>query len=111
MSQAVIETSTGWMIRCPVCTFHVFPKKGKPGASWTFNGDLHKPTFSPSMNSLVKYSEAQCEEDRRPDRRCHFIINSGMMAFCVDCTHEYAGKVIPMLEWSEAEVAVYRRQR
>lgn len=108
MNQVVIETPSGWMIKCPSCQWHEFPKKGKPGASWTFNGDLFKPTFTPSMNQLMRFSEAVCEEDRRPDRRCHFIITAGRMQFCGDCTHDYKNKIIDMVPWPDVEVRCYQ---
>lgn len=105
--QTVIETSRGWMIRCQNCQWHEFPKVGKPGASWTFNGNLERPTFSPSMNELVKFSEAVCEEDRKPDRRCHFVVSDGQITYCGDCTHQLAGKTMPLEPWPESEVAMY----
>jgi hypothetical protein len=94
----VKETSTGWVIRCRACNWHEFPKSGKPGASWTFNGDFERPTFTPSMNELVNGPGP----DNRPDiptRRCHFIVTDGQIQFCGDCTHELAGQAMPLEHW------------
>jgi hypothetical protein len=55
---------------------------------WTFNGDLEKPTFTPSLLCNASYQES----------RCHSIVTDGMIHFCGDCHHELAGKVIPMEE-------------
>ncbi len=96
----VKETETGWMIRCPACNWHEFPKVGKPGASWTFNGDRERPTFTPSMNELINGPG----EHHRPDvptRRCHFIVTDGQIQFCGDCTHELNGKTMPLEHWNQ----------
>lgn len=105
----VIETKEGWMIRCPVekHTYHVFPKVGRPGASWTFNGDMEKPTFRPSMNELVngpgKHHNESC-----PTWRCHFTVTDGMIEYHGDCTHDLVGKTLPLEHWPPERVEEYR---
>jgi hypothetical protein len=87
------------MIRCPVCGWHEFPKVGRPGASWTFNGNYEKPTFHPSMNEKV---------GPFPDghsTRCHFVLTNGVLKFCDDCTHDMKGKSVPLEPWTPAEAA------
>jgi len=45
------ELTSGYMIWCPGCRcshlFNVDPSKGRP--TWSFDGNLEAPTFSPSM--------------------------------------------------------------
>jgi hypothetical protein len=49
-TQTVIETPTGWMVRCQICGHHEFPKAQRPNATWEFDGNPQSPTFKPSMN-------------------------------------------------------------
>ncbi len=98
----VKETETGWMIRCPACNWHEFPKVGRPGASWTFNGDLERPTFSPSMNELIN-GPGPHHNSEVPTRRCHFIVTYGQIQFCGDCTHELNGKTMPLEHWNHGD--------
>lgn len=100
--QTIIETPTGWMIKCQNCQWHEFPKVGKPGASWQFNGDLALPTFTPSMNELVgPYPDGT-------SRRCHFIVTNGQIKYCGDCSHSLANQIIPLLPWEQAEIDYYK---
>ena len=102
--KTVIETAEGYMIRCPACGWHEFPKQGKPGASWTFNGNFERPTFKPSMNEAVgPFPDGSKWAGQI--RRCHFVLTDGVLHFCGDCTHDLKGKVVPLEPWTEAEAA------
>ena len=59
------------------------------GAKWSFNGDPERPTFSPSVNNMTEY---------QPGKRhvCHYFIREGMIDYCGDCTHDLAGKKVPL---------------
>lgn len=105
--QKVIETNTGWMVKCKACKWHEFPKIGKPGASWTFNGDLGCPTFNPSMNEHLN-DPGPNHNPELPTRICHFIISNGQISYCRDCTHELVGQTLMLEEWSDAEVKFYQ---
>jgi hypothetical protein len=59
-------------------------KKNCRGAVWSFNGDMVSPTFAPSLLLDQSYP------------RCHLFITGGMIQFLGDCTHELAGKTVPM---------------
>ena len=66
---------------CSPCDTHhrvVLPR-------WTWNGDLEKPTISPSV--LVTYGDG---------RRCHLFVREGMVQYLSDCTHEMAGQTVPI---------------
>lgn len=56
------------------------------GHRWTFNGDMERPTFQPSL--LLEGSETRA--------RCHLFVTAGMLEFLGDCGHEFRGKRIPM---------------
>jgi hypothetical protein len=75
---------------------------------WTWNGDMVKPTFSPSI--LVSHHEwtppvtpenleqwkVQPWPQTKVDKRCHTFIKDGMIQFLGDCTHDHAGKTVPL---------------
>lgn len=81
----------GYGVICPACTevddgsMHVFMNKmndGSPG--WSFNGDLEKPTFTPSMLSQSSRT------------RCHSFVTNGRIHYLHDCTHRMAGQTIDL---------------
>jgi len=53
-------------------------------ARWVFNGDLEKPTFTPSVRV------------RWPGGCCHYFITDGQIIYLSDCTHSLAGKTVPL---------------
>lgn len=77
---------------------------------WDFNGDMDKPTFSPSL--LVNFDNwdppvnpenlAQWHENPWQQKRvkhvCHSYVRDGVWQFLDDCTHELAGQNVPMLD-------------
>lgn len=90
------EQVVGYLFDCPGCKCshapYIRPHKAPNGASWTFNDDLDKPTFTPSILSKVT----------RPDGSktmiCHLFVTNGMIHYLTDCTHSLAGQVIEMPE-------------
>ena len=60
------------------------------GPLWTFNGDLKKPTFKPSL--LCNGSTPVEEVRKRGAHRCHIFVTDGMVQYLSDCTHHLAGK-------------------
>lgn len=54
---------------------------------WSWNGDVDKPTLSPSI--LTGNSEMGV---------CHSFVKDGMVQYLNDCTHEFAGQTRPLLE-------------
>ena len=50
------------------------------GAKWTFDGNIEKPTFSPSINIVG---------------HCHYFITEGNIVFCSDSNHHRAGQTVP----------------
>ena len=75
----------GWRHYCPGCEWmHVIPTDPRAqsnGHKWTFNGDMQRPTFSPSINMPGV---------------CHYFIRDGQIEYCGDSAHTLAGKTIPL---------------
>lgn len=72
---------------------------------WAFNGDVNKPTFSPSFkHSGIRQvmlngrwtGEWHRGADGKPlDGTCHYIITDGQIHFCADSWHKRTD-TIPM---------------
>lgn len=60
------------------------------GPHWGFNGDLDRPTFTPSINSVHTTSKAK--------HVCHSFITDGRIQFLGDCTHALAGQTVDLPE-------------
>lgn len=60
--------------------------------TWSFNGDVDKPTFQPSV-LVTGYSRHSVE------RRCHTFVTDGRIQYLNDCSHSLAGQTLDMPEW------------
>lgn len=76
-----------WVFECPACGCLHSVKTPR----WQFNGDLEKPTVSPSI--LVPGSQAE------NDFTCHSFIKDGKIQFLGDCTHHLAGQTVDLVDW------------
>lgn len=83
------------VFRCAICGGNHRVVIAKPaegyGANypvWQFNGDVKAPTFTPS----VRVRSA----DENGDTCCHFYVKDGQIQYLSDCTHDLAGKTVPM---------------
>lgn len=84
------ETDVRWW--CPGCKrAHRVPITGN-GITWEFNGDLEKPTLSPS----VLIYERKHADGTEYSPRCHTFIRDGVIQFLGDCTHDLAGLYVPL---------------
>jgi hypothetical protein len=89
---------TCWMW-CPGCDHAAaIPVAGEDGTlpaegpHWTWNGDLVRPTFQPSI--------LQHESGSIPC--CHSYVTDGQWQFLGDCTHQLAGQtvgMVPLPDW------------
>ena len=93
----VKEESYGYRIKCKPCGYHYIPKIGKPGASWSFNKNFEKPTFTPSVNESQTY-------ENKVIKRCHYVLTDGIMHYCSDCMHELAGRSVALEPYTEEEL-------
>jgi hypothetical protein len=58
---------------------------------WTFNGDLERPTFEPSL---------LCDQ-HDPAHRCHLFLRQGRIEYLSDCHHALAGQTVECPEWND----------
>ncbi len=73
---------------CPGCkSHHPYRIKGRDPV-WQWNGDMEKPTITPSL--LVNGT--------RPESRCHLFLTDGKLIFLGDCYHELKNKTVPLPE-------------
>lgn len=91
MPKVFVEPDNGnIMWRCPGCgTTHAADDR------WKFNGDLEKPTLSPSYLATQDWMN--------PPRKCHCFIRDGQIQFCNDCTHKLNGQTVDMIEFIPGE--------
>lgn len=77
-----------YMFRCPGCGgAHMIRTKGDRPC-WTWNGDVEKPTCSPSL--LVGHGTSY---------QCHSFISDGKIQFLGDCWHDLRGQTVDIPEW------------
>jgi hypothetical protein len=62
---------------------------------WTFNGDLERPTFTPSL-LVTGYLNAD-----NPNGICHSFITDGQIRYLADSTHRLAGQTVDLGEYGE----------
>lgn len=81
--------------RCPGCDAVHQIRVG----TWTFNGDLERPTFTPSV--LVRYEVSP--PNQHLSTVCHSFVRDGRIEFLGDCTHALAGQTVDLPPWREDE--------
>lgn len=104
MQTAVIQADN-LHYKCPACGWHSIPVKigGKSDQYWEWNGDLIKPTISPS----VKHFHNGYPIEDIPPFCCHYFLKNGVIEFCGDCTHNLSGQKIPLESYTEAELRLH----
>lgn len=85
---------------CPACQ-HLHPI---PAGRWTFNGDMQRPSFSPSLKQMGKRIEVEHgrwtgewildEAGNAADGTCHYFITDGNIQFCPDSWHKRSDVVV-----------------
>lgn len=81
----------GYFFDCPGCKCghapYIKPFKNSVGASWSFNGNMEKPTFRPSLLTRIEspYGKVMV---------CHSFVTDGQIQFLSDCTHDLAGQTV-----------------
>ena len=106
---------------CPGCQeAHVIPVRPEAvdNPSWTWNGDVEKPTFQPSIlvtsgHYAKGHNKDTCwctynkehPDDPAPFKCgiCHTFITNGQIQFLGDCTHELAGQTVELPDIPEQQ--------
>ena len=96
-----------YAFECPACghlhSFRVVkPGQTWSGPSWTFDGNLEKPTFTPSLRV---YDPASLVNGVFTKTACHLNVTAGQIVFHGDCPHALAGKTVPMMDLVQSEEA------
>ena len=68
----------------------------KDTGNWSWNGDTEKPTLHPSI--LTKGGRWDEDMTEYTEYVCHSFVNDGEVKFLNDCSHEFAGQTLPLLD-------------
>jgi hypothetical protein len=85
------DGAKGLIFYCPGCKMYhsvtIAPARNDNGASWTWNGDMDKPTFNPSVGTFMG-----------TEQQCHLFVRNGQIQFLDDSHHDLRGKTVEMEE-------------
>ncbi len=101
----------GVHFRCPGCN-EIHGIRYEP-TGWGFNGDLEKPTFTPSVlvmsghyvqgSNAAQTGECHCNFEERTGQKtdfkcviCHSFVTDGRIQFLSDCTHALANQTVDL---------------
>lgn len=110
--------TVGYHFWCPGCEdthpYQVIPST----MAWQFNGDLEKPTFTPSLlvhphrtfkKDVTREEIAEAQKitpEGQPlvgitfmTPRCHLFLTDGKLSFCSDSEHRLAGQTVDLPDW------------
>lgn len=90
------EVARGYQSDGDVAGAHMVPFGGG-GAPWEFNGDLERPTLSPSLKLTYNFGEG------KTPYVCHSFVADGMIQYLADCTHTMAGQTVALLDVPEVD--------
>ncbi|MDP1925783.1 MAG: DUF6527 family protein [Thiobacillus sp.] len=100
----------GLLFWCPGCDMaHGVNHGSGTGPRWRWNGNVDKPTFSPSVlvtwtqwvppatdpETLKKIDSGEIVQREEP-RVCHSFVTDGRIQFLGDCTHHLAGQTVDL---------------
>lgn len=106
LSATLRQTAGGVGYWCPGCReLHVLPVP-----RWTWNGDVDRPTFAPSVlirsGHYVPGHDGDCwctYNAAHPGAPapfgcgvCHHFVRDGQLEFLADSTHALAGQTVPL---------------
>lgn len=95
---------------CPGCDeAHMVTVESPVG--WDWNGDLERPTFSPSVKVTgVKWDAESpfCRPQHHVEvgqmTVCHSFVTDGRIQFLTDSTHELAGQTVDLPDWRSEDL-------
>lgn len=86
VSKSLRRANMGYVHYCPPCDeMHMLPD------AWAFNGDVERPTFSPSFKHTMPVAEGV-------PQICHYTITGGVVQYHSDCTHSMKDQTVPLSE-------------
>lgn len=74
-----------------------------PRYRWSWDGNADVPTFTPSINAF----SSGIPTEGIPGWRCHHYVKDGKIEYLNDCTHEFAGVTLPMIDLSDMQPSEY----
>lgn len=73
------------------------PQDAKLSPRWTFNGNMERPTFSPSVRCFSNHDDDGNKLPNGGERTlCHYFVEDGMIRYCDDSPHAYKGQKVPL---------------
>jgi hypothetical protein len=76
---------------------HTYNTRREGGPNWTFNQNLEKPSFTPSMRIFVPAGPYGDNDEQVPERTlCHYFVTDGQIAYCGDSDHPLKGQTLPL---------------
>jgi len=107
VSRVLRKWTGGYTWWCPGCKqAHSVPVDSPTRPSWSFDGNLEQPSFSPSVRHFVPAQAPDPEwwPEGKPEHTfCHYFITAGVIDYCNDCDHEFSGQKVPMVDLSTIE--------
>lgn len=82
------EGYEAFAFRCPGCDYAHIVRVSGPRPCWSWNGNLDKPTFTPSL--VVGPGSPM---------QCHSFITDGRIQFLNDSWHHLKGQTVEIPEW------------
>lgn len=115
VSEMLREAGGSLHFKCPACRQVHGVRVAAPRTDlWQWNGDVAKPTFSPSLlvqadmweppvtpENLAQWKE-QPWAQTKVHKVCHSFITDGRIQFLSDCTHDLAGQTVDIPDWDSA---------
>lgn len=105
-------TDNGLMFWCPGCnSMHRIQHGAGHGPRWGWNGNVEKPTFTPSVLVIhdvwtPPVTPANHEQwkaapwvQTKVHHVCHSFVTDGRIQFLGDCTHALAGQTVDIPAW------------
>lgn len=95
MTKFNLSTDGRLIFYCSGCEYcHGVPVKSDRYSNWNWNGDLEKPTLTPSI--FVNRGR-ECPELHA----CHSYLTDGKINYLSDCSHGLAGQIVEVEDLDE----------
>jgi hypothetical protein len=74
----------------------ILPVQQNSQTGWHWNGSVDAPTVKPSI--LTRGGVAGGGDGEYTEHLCHSYVTDGRVEFLADCTHEFSGQTLDLLE-------------